>query len=130
MKRILTLSFLLFSIAAFAQQKAAKQPAAATPAPSSETQRTADQDARAGMAVKARTTQPAPLPYDVNDMYMGRKNEFLNQMIVSELPADFPIYRKGWSLTDYNQVVHDYYINHKELLTQNMLNKINSNEKK
>lgn len=126
MKRILTLSFFLFSIAAFSQQKAAKQPAAATPVSSSEAQRIAEQEARAGMAVKARTTEPAPLPYDVNDMYMGRKNEFLRQMVVSELPADFPVYRREWSLMDYNLAVEAYYLSHKELLTQNALNKINS----
>ena len=58
----------------------------------------------------------AVLPYDVTDKYMGRTNEFLNLIILSELPSDFPLYDPRWTLDDYNQVVDAYFIMHKEIL--------------
>lgn len=58
----------------------------------------------------------AILPYDVTDKYMGRKNEFLNLIILTDLPSDFPLYDPRWSLDDYNQVVDAYFIMHKEIL--------------
>jgi hypothetical protein len=56
------------------------------------------------------------VPYDVTDKYMGRKDEFLNLIILPELPADFPLYDPRWTLDDYNIVVDAYFIMHKEIL--------------
>lgn len=69
-------------------------------------------------SVKVEASQAEPLPYDVNDIYMGRKSEFLNSMIVTELPADFPKYLKEWSVKDYNAVVDAYFLNHLDLLKE------------
>lgn len=56
------------------------------------------------------------VPYDVTDKYMGRKDEFLNLIILPELPADFPLYDPRWTLDDYNIVVDAYFLLHKEIL--------------
>ncbi|MFL5762659.1 MAG: hypothetical protein ACJ77K_01880 [Bacteroidia bacterium] len=66
----------------------------------------------------------SPLPYDVNDKYMGRKQEFLNQMIVKELPADFPVYRKEWGLKEYNAVVDSWFMQHPDVLQERAKQKV------
>jgi hypothetical protein len=55
---------------------------------------------------------------------MGRKNEFLNAMIVKELPLDFPKYQKEWSVKDYNAVVDAYYTTHLDILKEKPKQKI------
>ena len=71
-------------------------------------------------------TESHPLPYDVNDKYMGRKVEFINMMNVSELPTDFPVYEKQWDLKKYNAVVEAYFINHKDLLKEKVKQKLSN----
>jgi hypothetical protein len=75
-------------------------------------------------ASHVQSSPAAPLPYDTEDKYMGRKAEFLNQMTVSELPADFPVYEKQWSLNDYNLVVEAYYRNHQGILKERVKQKL------
>ncbi|MCW3103921.1 MAG: hypothetical protein JWO09_2361 [Bacteroidetes bacterium] len=127
MKQVFTLSFLLLGLSVFSQQKnpPAKQPAAATtvttpPAP----QETPVNPRATSTSSQVKSSEVAPLPYDVNDKYMGRKSEFLNSMTVSELPADFPAYEKQWNLKEYNQVVEAYFVNHRELLKPRVKEKI------
>lgn len=72
-------------------------------------------------SVKAESS---PLPYNVNDKYMGRRDEFLNNLTVTELPADFPVYEKQWGLKEYNAVVDAYYMNHMELLKPKVKQKV------
>src|ERR1700757_3767552 len=44
-------------------------------------------------------TIPAKVnPIDENDIYEGRKAEFLGNLTVSELPADFPTYDKSYGM--------------------------------
>lgn len=80
----------------------------------------------AATSTQSVTYPSAKLPYDVDDIYMGRKQEFLNKMIVSELPADFPVYEKqyNWGVKEYNAVVNAYFINHPELLKKEVKEKL------
>ncbi|MDQ3047161.1 MAG: hypothetical protein M3R27_06400 [Bacteroidota bacterium] len=78
--------------------------------------------ARSGAsAVKATHS---PLPYDVNDKYMGRKAEFLNNLTVNELPADFPVYNKSLDLKQYNAIVDEFYRNHPGILKEHVKKKV------
>lgn len=61
---------------------------------------------------------------DENDPYQGRKSEFLNQLIVPELPSDFPKYEKWMGVKHYNQIIDDYYKNHLDILKERVKNKI------
>lgn len=61
---------------------------------------------------------------DENDPYQGRKAEFLNQLIVSEMPADFPKYEKWMGVKHYNQIIDDYYRNHLDILKEKVKNKL------
>lgn len=76
-----------------------------------------------GAATSAQVSS-SPLPYDVEDKYMGRRNEFLNYMTVTELPADFPIYDKAWGVKEYNAVVEAYCVNHQDILKERVKQKI------
>jgi hypothetical protein len=127
MKHVFTLSLLLLSFSVFSQQKSTSaKPAPATttvtrqPAP----QETPVNPRAASTSSQVQSKEAAPLPYDVNDKYMGRKSEFLNSMIVTELPADFPAYEKQWNLKEYNQVVDAYFSNHRDLLKDKVKEKI------
>ncbi|MBA4240996.1 MAG: hypothetical protein C0448_09735 [Sphingobacteriaceae bacterium] len=71
---------------------------------------------------KSSTTNNFQL--DENDPYQGRKAEFLNQLIVSEIPADFPKYEKWMGVKHYNQIIDDYYRNHLDILKEKVKNKL------
>lgn len=148
MKKVFTLFLIASGLTVFAQQKTTKQepvknskPASgattttsgsntiqlqkpSTP-PSTETQAFPD-PRNAGTSAQSRTTAASALPYDVNDVYMGRKAEFLNDITLPELPADFPKYEKQWGVKEYNQVVDAYFINHKDILKDNVRAKVES----
>ena len=55
-------------------------------------------------------------PVDEDDIYMGRKAEFLSNLTVSELPVDFPKYDKSYGLRYYNNLVDNFYFTHKNIL--------------
>lgn len=61
---------------------------------------------------------------DENDPYQGRKVEFLNQLIISEIPSDFPKYEKWMGVKHYNQIIDDYYKNHLDILKEKVRNKL------
>lgn len=61
---------------------------------------------------------------DENDPYMGRKAEFLNNLTISELPADFPKYDKSYGLRYYNNIIDNYYSLHKDILKEKVRKKI------
>ncbi|MCW3086385.1 MAG: hypothetical protein JWP12_3751 [Bacteroidetes bacterium] len=150
MKQLFTLSFLLFGLTVFSQQKTAakQQPSkaqstapAAKPVPAAKSTAavtpTAEIKPAATTETQPSTNTPDPrtaasssqsravaLPYNVDDKYMGRKDEFLNDITLPELPADFPVYEKEWSLKEYNQVVDAYFINHKEILKDRVREKV------
>lgn len=113
MKNIVTACFLLISLSMFAQEK--------TTTPSTESQ---PSKRNAATSSKTKVTETPVSPYDVNDKYMGRKDEFLNSMIISELPLDFPVYDKLWSVTEYNAVVDAYYMLHMDILKERVKQKI------
>ena len=78
----------------------------------------------AATSSQSRSVAIAPLPYNVDDKYMGRRDEFLNDITLPELPADFPAYEKQWSLKEYNQVVDAYFLNHKDILKDRVREKL------
>ncbi len=147
MKQIFTVLFLLFGLTVFSQQKTtakqqqakpqAAKPATATKPTAASTSAPAEIKPAATTENQTSTNSPDPrtaasssqsravaLPYDVDDKYMGRKDEFLNDITLPELPADFPVYDKQWNLKEYNQVVDAYFINHKEILKARVREKI------
>ncbi|HEX7414266.1 MAG TPA: hypothetical protein VF411_09490 [Bacteroidia bacterium] len=63
-------------------------------------------------------------PIDENDIYMGRKDEFLGNLTVNELPADFPKYEKSYGLRYYNNLVDNFYLTHKDILKEKVRQKI------
>ena len=116
MKNLITACLMIINLSLFAQEKVVVTQQKSSPQASSP--RTA--------ATSARTENKAvePLTYDVNDKFMGRKNEFLNMIIVPELPSDFPIYDKQWGVKEYNAVIDAYFMTHKDILKERVKQKI------
>lgn len=114
MKSIVTLVFTFVSIGLFAQVRTATN----TTTPTTNDPRVA------ASSTQASVRETGPLPYDVNDKYMGRKDEFLNSMIVKTLPEDFPIYDKSWGVKEYNAVVEAYYTTHMDILKDRVKEKM------
>lgn len=121
MKQIITLLFILLSVCTFAQTKSTNQQV-----PVNDVRQVGSQTNSRTNTNSAQTqVKPVtPLPYDVNDKYMGRKDEFLNSMIISELPSDFPVYDKQWGVKEYNGVVDAYYMTHMDILKDRVKQKI------
>jgi hypothetical protein len=111
MKKLITSFFIVAGFSALAQTQTPANTAPVSPRTSS-------------TSVKTQERVVAPDPYDVNDKYMGRKEEFLNSMIVKELPADFPVYDKTWGVKEYNAVVDAYFMQHLDLLKERVKQKI------
>lgn len=105
MKKLLLILFVSIGLNTLAQEK--------TTVGTTSLQEQPVQKRTSASSVKAES---APLPYDVNDKYMGRKDEFLNNLVVSSLPIDFPLYDKKMSLKEYNLVVDNFYKTHPEIL--------------
>ena len=61
---------------------------------------------------------------DENDPYQGRKEEFLSQITLKELPSDFPKYEKWMGVRHYNEVISDYYKKHLEILIPSVKQKL------
>ncbi len=61
---------------------------------------------------------------DENDQYQGRKEEFLSQMIVKEIPTDFPKYEKWMGIRHYNEVIEEYYKKHLDIVQEDVKNKL------
>ncbi len=68
-------------------------------------------------AQKQVDTQGKSFQLDENDTYQGRTEEFLSQIILKELPTDFPKYEKWMGVRHYNEVVSDYYKKHLDIVT-------------
>ena len=113
MKKLITSFLVLASLSALAQERTSGQTNNSQPV-----QRVASS------STQTKVTQADPLPYDVNDKYMGRKDEFLNLMIVPELPSDFPVYDKQWGLKEYNAVIDAYCMNHMDILKDRVKQKV------
>ena len=62
---------------------------------------------------------------DTNDPYMGRTNEFLDRLTVSELPKDFPKYKAEYGIAGYNDVVDNYYRTHGSIVKEWVKKKLN-----
>lgn len=125
MKQIYTLSLILFSFTAFSQQKNVSTSDSQT-IPSEQNNTTNPGIRNAAVSVQSRTSQAAPLPYDVNDKYMGRTAEFLGNLTVSKLPSDFPVYEKHMDLNTYDQVVNSFYLKHLTIVKENFKQKLQS----
>lgn len=115
MKKLVSVFFIFLGFGAYAQTSVDRQ---------NQNGSDATIQRSAATSVRNDVSPTQPLPYDINDPYMGRKAEFLNQMIVTELPADFPKYEQQWDVKDYNAVVDAYYINHPEILKEKFRQKV------
>lgn len=120
MKKIFIVLFVFASAGMWAQTSVSKQEAIIPQNPSANPPNARSLES----SIKVESSAPIVKPYDEKDMYMGRKNEFLNSMIVKELPADFPKYQKEWSVKDYNLVVDAYYMSHLDILKEKPKEKI------
>jgi hypothetical protein len=110
MKKIISCLFVIISLSAAAQERTAT---------------TGDQSSsQVRNAATSGKVEATPLPYDVNDKYMGRKDEFLNMLTVKELPADFPLYDKQWGLKEYNAVVDAWAQDHMDILKERVRQKV------
>ncbi len=69
-------------------------------------------------------TQGKSFQLDENDAYQGRKEEFLSQLTVKELPSDFPKYEKWMGVRHYNEAITDYYKKHLDILIPSVRQKI------
>lgn len=61
-----------------------------------------------------------------NDAYQGRKGEFLAQIIIKELPKDFPKYEKWMGVRHYNEIIDDYYKKHLDILIPSLRQKLSN----
>lgn len=90
-------------------------------------------DANGGLKTKARTSEPkqqqgikteSVFQLDENDAYQGRKEEFLAQITLKELPSDFPKYEKWMGVRHYNQIIDEYYKKHLDILIPSLRQKL------
>jgi len=138
MKKIFFYSFSFFMLLSFTALKA-QNAANSNEVPISNNNPALKEDAMKAKAQRIETqknkhTQLAAVskpivksPLDENDIYMGRKAEFLGNMTVSELPSDFPKYDKSYGLGYYNNLVDNYYGAHKDILKDYVRQKIEHN---
>ena len=71
-------------------------------------------------------TQGKSFQLDENDPYQGRKDEFLAQITLKELPQDFPKYEKWMGVRHYNQIIDEYYKKHLDILIPLLKQKLSS----
>lgn len=69
-------------------------------------------------------TQGKSFQVDENDAYQGRTEEFLSQIILKQLPTDFPKYESWMGVRHYNEVITDYYKKHLDILTPSVKQKL------
>jgi hypothetical protein len=131
MQKTFTFLFVFAGLGLFAQSKTSSpaqtqpvNPRTTVTSVQSDDQQDPKNNRTVSSTVQTRTSETPYLGYDMNEKYMGRTAEFLNVLNVPELPADFPVYDKAWSLKDYNGVVDAYYINHMDLLKPKYKQKI------
>ena len=74
-------------------------------------------------------TNTSNLQIDENDEYQGRTQEFLSLLIVKELPADFPKYNKSYGIRGYNELLDNFLANHKDIITEIVRKKLESQGK-
>lgn len=127
-KGIILIAILIFAFSGFSQTNsapAANNPAlkeAALKANKNKSNQKEQKSQNNSSSSKSSTINNFQL--DENDPYQGRKAEFLNQLIVSEMPADFPKYEKWMGVKHYNQIIDDYYRNHLDILKEKVKNKL------
>ena len=114
MKNLLTACFILVSLSIVAQDRTA----------STKQNDQTSNPRTASSSVRGENKEIESLSYDVNDPYMGRKDEFLNMMTVAVLPSDFPVYDKKWGVKEYNAVVDAYCMNHMNILKDRVKEKV------
>ena len=120
MKQVFTLSFLLLAFSLFSQEKVV------TPAENNTNGSTqaAEPTRTAASSTQIRSTAAVKSAFDLDDRYMGRTAEFLANLTVTQLPSDFPVYEKQWSLREYNQVVTAFYRNHMDIVRESVKKKL------
>jgi hypothetical protein len=125
MKHIFTLSLILLSISLFGQERSLAPSENNVIGNSEMTGPTRT----VATSAQSRTSEPVRTPYDVNDKYMGRAEEFLGNLTVTSLPADFPVFQKHTNLKDYNQLVTAFYLSHMDIVREAVKQKLRTPEK-
>jgi hypothetical protein len=123
MKKIFFYSLSLLILSSFTELNAQESkpvpndnPALKEAAIKAKAQRMETQKNKPAPAQLAVTKPASKSPIDENDIYMGRKAEFLSNLTVNDLPTDFPKYDKSYGLRYYNNLVDNFYFTHKDIL--------------
>lgn len=111
---LLVLSFLAFSKKSIAQEKSQNIPLEKKSNNNSTPQKNSKQVQYSGQSFQL----------DENDQFQGRKQEFLSQMTVKEIPSDFPKYEKWMGVKHYNEIIDDYYKKHLDIVNEGLKNKL------
>lgn len=128
MKQVFTLSFLLVSFLSFSQQRQ-ENTVTKTSENISESNKSSDNPRTTATSVQIQSSETHALSYNLEDKYMGREAEFLANLKVSDLPADFPIFKKEISIKEYNASVDAFYLSHEEILKKGVKEKLISSKK-
>ncbi|MGZ4054802.1 MAG: hypothetical protein ACXVDZ_03280 [Bacteroidia bacterium] len=123
MKILITACLTIVSLSILGQNKTTNTSSSKT-APQATNSRTSASSSKAQTTAVAAQPAATQLPYDVNDKYMGRKEEFLFMTTLKELPSDFPLYDKQWGVKEYNGVIEAYFMQHIDILKDNVKPKI------
>jgi hypothetical protein len=129
MKLLRTLPVFLFFIGVLGMKGQNKTPtdgARANPSPALKAE--AEKNKTQVLSRRTKTNPEATAsksPIDANDEYMGRRQEFLGNLTVKEIPGDFPKYKTEYSLSYYNQLVDNYYLTHKDVVQPWVTKKLN-----
>jgi hypothetical protein len=77
-------------------------------------------------ATQSSSKQAAANSFQLNedDQYQGRKDEFLSQLIIKEIPTDFPKYEKWMGVRHYNEIIEEYYKKHLDIVTEIVKSKL------
>ncbi len=68
-----------------------------------------------GVQIKGKSTPNASY-INENDVYMGRQAEILEILKIARIPTDFPKYKKGTTIREYNEIMDDYYRRHPDII--------------
>lgn len=114
---LLVLSFLSFSKNSFGQEKKIKE------------NQSFPGEKKSNNVIPAKNSKQVQtvgegFQLDENDQYQGRKQEFLSQIIIKEIPVDFPKYEKWMGVKHYNEIIEEYYKMHLDIVKESVKNKL------
>jgi len=132
-KVLVFIGILFFAVSAESQTESA--PAANNPALKEKALKANQQKQQQKAESENKNHSVASIPvsggFQLNeeDEYQGRKQEFLSQITVQEIPSDFPKYNKSYGVEKYNGLVEKFYGSHKDILIESVRRKLESQGK-